>query len=373
MNSIYSPLLLCLRCRTLVLLALACGAVAIPSFAVAPAFLDALDRPARQSPNALNGPFPGIAASGANAIAVGARGAILVSQDAGSHWKQVASPVSSDLTTVRFASERVAWAVGHDGVVLRSDDAGLTWNRVLDGRTLLELMTRHYQVLASTGKPEMEKLVVEVERAAAMSATPGVLPYPFLDIWFGNDGEGFIVGAFGFLLHTLDAGKSWEPWLERADNERRMHLYSVEQGADGAIYLAGEQGLLRRLNRRAGRFEPVETPYKGTYFGLKAAGQDLVAYGLRGKAFLSPDAGKTWKPVPLGVESSVVSVLTPQPGRLVFVMQSGHVLESRDGGVSVVGLNTPRGGEVLDAALAANNQLAMARINGVTAMQLPRH
>lgn len=339
--------------------------------AAVPAVVDTLDRPARQSSKVLQAPFSGIASSGAKAIAVGARGAILVSRDAGASWTQVPSPVSTDLTTVRFASPNVAWAVGHDAILLRSDDAGMTWNRVLDGRSVLDLMTKHYQNLAGNGKPELEKLVVEVERAGGQSATPGVLPYPFLDVWFGNDGEGFIAGGFGFLLHTMDNGKTWEPWIERADNDRRMHIYALEQTQDGNVYLAGEQGLVRRLDRKTKQFVALDTPYKGTFFGLKATDSGLIAYGLRGNAYLTGDMGQTWKPIPLAVDSTVVGVVEPGPDRLVFVTQGGHILESTDGGNSVTDLRVPRGGELLGAALAIGNRLALAKINGVTSLQLP--
>ena len=356
--------------RTAVVLAAAVSTIAIASRPIAPAELDTLDRPARQSAKALNGPFSGIAASGPNAIAVGVRGTILVLQDAGTTWKQVSVPVSADLTTVRYVKGDVVWALGHDAVALRSNDGGQTWNRVLDGCSLFDLMTRHYRALVASGNADAERLLVEVQRAAAQSATPGVLSYPFLDIWIGNDGEGFLVGAFGLLLHTADGGETWEPWLERANNDRRMHLYALEQAADGTVYLAGEQGLVRRYDRKAGRFVAVDTPYTGTYFGLKAAGTNLIAYGLRGNAFISSDEGKNWKAVPLGSESTIVAVLAPQPDRLDFVTQGGQVFESKDGGASVTDLGVPRGGDVLAAALIDTDRLALARTNGVTAVQL---
>lgn len=357
--------------RMATLLAAASCAIATASLAVAPTVRDALDRPAKLTAKALNVPFSGVATSGMNAIAVGVRGTIALSRDAGASWKQANVPVGSDLTTVRYAKGNIAWAIGHDAVVLRSDDGGQTWNRVLDGRSLLDLMTRHYSAMVAAGNAEAERLVVEVERAAAQSATPGVLPYPFLDIWIGDDGEGFLAGAFGLLLHTADGGKSWEPWLERADNGRRMHLYALDQAPDGTVYLAGEQGLVRRYDRPAARFVPVETPYGGTYFGLKATNTHLIAYGLRGNALISGDAGKNWKAAPLGSDSTVVAVLESEPNRLVFVTQNGQVLESRDGGASVTDLHITGRGEVLGAALVGTNRLALAKINGVAAVQLP--
>ena len=260
---------------------------------------------------------------------VGAHGTILLSEDAGATWKQAAVPVAADLTTVRFTGPGVAWALGHDGVALRSVDRGATWSKVLDGRTLLALLNNHYRGLAARGDAGAVAVLDEVKRAAAQSATPDVLSYPFLDISIDAGGEGFLAGAFGLLLHTRDGGKSWEPWLERADNDRRMHLYALERAPDGVFYLAGEQGLLRRYDRAAGRFAKLESPYTGTFFGLKAGDAGLAAFGLRGSAFVSADGGTSWKQVALGTEATVVDAVACAPGEMAFVTQDGRVLLGR--------------------------------------------
>lgn len=341
------------------------------SLAVVPAAQDVLDVPAKQSPLALRTPITGIATKGNNALAVGPRGTVLLSQDAGQHWKQVTVPVSADLTTVRFAGGNTAWAIGHDAVVLRSDDGGESWVVVLDGRKLFTRLEQHYSRLTDDGNKDAERILGELDRAAAQSATPGVLSYPFLDIWMGEGGEGFLAGAFGVLLRTGDGGKTWEPWIERTDNNSRMHLYALEQGPEGVLYLAGEQGLVMRYDREMTRFTAIEMPYNGTFFGLKAAGANLIAYGLRGNAFVSADGARTWKPLALGSEASVVSTLADSTGRLIFVTQAGEVLVSKDDGKHVTELSITPGGEVLSAAMVAPEWLALGRPNGVSVVRLP--
>lgn len=362
------------RVRVRVLAMLLCGAAA-SGFALEPtaAGRDVLDTAARQSVLAAQGPLSGIAARGDRALAVGPRGTVLLSHDTGKSWRQVAVPVGADLATVRFAPDGTAWAVGHDAVVLRSGDGGETWVRVLDGRSVYALMSRHYGALAERSDETAAQVLDEMEQAAAQSATPGVLPYPFLDISIDGKGEGFLAGAFGLLLRTNDGGKTWEPWIERAENDRRMHLYAIERGADGAVYLAGEQGLLRRYDREAGRFVALETPYGGTWFGLLAAGPQLIAHGLRGNVWISGDEGQSWTALALGSDATVVAALAPTPQRLVFVTQKGEVLVSEDGGNSVTALPIPRGAEVLAAALIGAGQLALTRVNGVLVVPLPSH
>jgi photosystem II stability/assembly factor-like uncharacterized protein len=165
-------------------------------------------------------------------------------------------------------------------------------------------------------------------------------------------------------------GKTWEPILEKAANDRRMHLYAIEQGADGSIYLAGEQGLLRRYDRAAGRFTELASPYAGTFFGLKANGTALVAYGLRGNAFVSEDNAATWKPLALGGTATVVAAVPAGPGQFAFVTQAGQVVLADSGG-KTSGVATRTRGEVFDAALSAPGQLALAGIGGVTLQPMP--
>jgi len=112
-------------------------------------YVDVLDLPARLSALAINSPLSGMARAGGRVIAVGQRGHILFSDDAGRHWLQAAVPVSADLTAVNFPTTTQGWAVGNDGVVLHSNDAGATWQKQLDGRQIGALLVKHYTALAS--------------------------------------------------------------------------------------------------------------------------------------------------------------------------------------------------------------------------------
>ncbi len=329
--------------------------------AVRQALPDLLDTAVAPAAQVAPGPAPrrpvmGIARQGQRVLSVGGRGLILLSDDGAATWRQVASPVSTDLVTVRFSSPTTAWAVGHDAVILRSDDAGLSWQRVLDGRGLLKLMRAAYP---AESQPELAR---EVEAAIAQSATPDVWPAPLLDIRFADAQRGYAVGAFGLLLQTVDGGRTWAPWLEHADNERRYHLYALGGDAHGT-YIAGEQGLLLRLDAAGQRFERVTTPYEGTYFGVDVFGPDLLVYGLRGNAYLSSDAGSSWHKLETATDANVVAALQTQRG-LLLVSQAGDVLLVDTKLRTARGLQSPNGPEVLGAVAADERRVAVARLNG---------
>src|SRR5262249_28124902 len=83
--------------------------------AMAGGFVDVLDSPAPMSPIAARAALQSVVPAGDRLVAVGQRGVVLVSNDAGATWKQSPVPVASDLTSVFFVDEEHGWAVGHDG------------------------------------------------------------------------------------------------------------------------------------------------------------------------------------------------------------------------------------------------------------------
>lgn len=351
-------------------LVVAMAAVMAAGPATPPAPLqDVLDTPSAPSARAQRTMVSSLARRGDRLVGVGPRGLVLLSVDGGGSWKQVPAPVSADLVSVKFAAGDTVWAVGHDAVALRSVDAGATWERVLDGRSVLKLLRSTYGSAAQAGDARAKGMLDEFDRAMEQSATPGVLPAPFLDVWFGANGEGYLVGAFGLILRTADHGKTWAPWIEHVDNDSRFHLYGVSGTAE-RLYVAGEQGLLLRLDRQQGRFVKVDTPYKGTYFGVDVQPGRLLAYGLRGNVYLSRNDGQQWDKVDTGIDAHIVAAVNAGDDRLLLVSQAGHVLALKPGSLKVQPLQVPFTSEVLSAVAAGSKGLVFGQINGIRVVEL---
>lgn len=325
---------------------------------------DPLDVATQPSDYALKGVVSGIARQGERLIAVGPRGLILVSTDAAATWKQVASPIATDLVSVKFQDANTAWAVGHDAVALRTPDGGVTWQKVLDGRSVFTLLRETYTTRAKAGDKAADTLLAELDRSMGQSATPDAMPSPFLDVWFANALEGYLVGAFGLVLRTLDGGKQWESIVDQLDNDRRFHLYAVT-GNETQRFIAGEQGLLLQLDAVSKRFVKVETPYAGTFFGIDLRGQALLVYGLRGNAYVRPSPAEAWIKIDTGTEAHIVSAIHLADDQLVLVSQSGQLLQVSSDFRSSKGLKNPVSGEVLGAVASGPKSIALARLSGV--------
>lgn len=234
-------------------------------------------------------------AVGERLVAVGERGHILLSTDSGRSWQQSPVPTRVTLTSVFFSNDRNGWAAGHDATILRTRDGGLTWQVV-------------------HADPELDA--------------------PVLDLWFRDADHGLAVGAYGLLLETTDGGNSWQQRPLTIDNPSDavdstgsdLHLNNLRATPDGQLFLAGERGNLLRSDNGQ-RWSTVAFPYEGSLFGtLPLDGGLLLAYGLRGHLFVSPDAGRRWRAVATGTEATLNDAVRLRDGRVVVVGLAGTVL-----------------------------------------------
>ncbi len=296
--------------------------------AIAGEFKDVLETPATSSRLAAKTLLNAVTQAGARLIAVGWRGHIVFSDDRGQTWSQATVPVSSDLVAVHFPSPQLGWAVGHNGVVLHSADGGSSWTKQLDGRAAAKIMLDAFAGLRPGPEGGGEDLLQEARRLAEEGPDK-----PFLDVWFDDDRNGFVVGTFNLVFHTADGGRSWESWYDRTENPRRLHLYAVRR-IGGDLLVAGEQGLLLKLNEKERRFEALDTPLRSTLFGITGKPGVIVVFGMGGHALRSLDGGRRWGEVATRVAVGLTGATVTDDGGIVLVSQEGHVLISSDDGAS---------------------------------------
>ncbi|WP_231874501.1 YCF48-related protein [Azoarcus sp. KH32C] len=289
--------------------------------AAAADFVDPLDAPSVPSALAAGSLITGLSHAGERVVAVGQRGHVLVSGDGGKTWAQAQVPVKSDLVAVSFPTPLRGWAVGHDGVVLATSDGGANWVRQFDGRSAARAMADHYANASA-------ELAQEAERFVADGPDK-----PFLDVWFENETTGYIVGAFNLIFRTEDGGKTWVPWFDRTENPRRLHLHAV-RGFGKDVFIVGEQGLVLKLDRDAGRFRAVQTPYNGSYFGITGKDKSLIVFGLRGNTYRSVDGGVHWAKIETNTGGAITAADVAPNGDIVLAGQDGTVFVSTDDGAS---------------------------------------
>ena len=328
-------------------------------------FVHPVDEPALASALAARSPLLAAGRAGDRVVAVGTRGHIVYSDDNGVTWRQATVPVSVDLVAVSFPAPNVGWAVGHAGVVLATRDGGATWTKQLAGKQAAEIAVRYYKG-RSAPTPEEVRAVGQAEAQLARGGAQ-----PFLDVLFETETSGFVVGAFNTIFRTEDGGRTWVPWMDRTSNPEELHFYSV-RGRHGRVFLAGEQGKVWRLQPDAKKFVPVPAPYKGTFFGLVLADADtLLAFGMRGTVYRSPDHGATWQKVAVNSDAGITAGVALPDGRLALVDLGGSIHVSPDGGRTFVARRADRPMPCYGVAPGRKGTLIVAGAAGATVVSLP--
>jgi photosystem II stability/assembly factor-like uncharacterized protein len=208
-------------------------------------------RPAQMAPRAVTSLLLDVVKAGDRWVAAGQRGNILLSSDA-KQWQQVAVPVDSTLTRLRFLDAQRGWAVGYDGTVLVTTDGGQSWT---------------------------------------LSQFDATWAKPYFDIHFLDAEHGLLAGANGALLATADGGKTWNPVTTDA-LEDQPNLYNLVRLGDGSLLLTGERGFIAHSADRGASWRRLRSPYTGSFFGTVAVGEHgAVIFGLRGNAFHAADIG----------------------------------------------------------------------------------
>lgn len=270
-----------------------------------------------------------LAESGNRAIAVGERGAIVVSDDR-TNWRQIAEvPTRATLTAVASVGSKV-WAVGRDGVILASDDAGEHWK-------------------AQRRDPWMPS----TEASDGGSARHGA---PLLDVLFIDENHGFAIGAYSLFLETTDGGATWNErqilsaaapatasaaagsdgkWTFskeelKIEDESEPHFNALARTSDGSLLIAGERGSLLRSRDNGANWQRMKLPYDGSMFGaIGFEGQRAIVFGLRGHAFETDDLGDTWRELKTDTELSLLGGVKLPGGGVALVGANGIVLVRR--------------------------------------------
>lgn len=318
-----------------------------------------LERPALLSAKAERSVILDLARAGQRLVAVGERGIILLSDDNGESWRQVEVPVSVNLTAVQFVDAQQGWAVGHLGVVLHSSDGGETWSKQLDGIQAANLVLQAAQAGGDAA---------QIQQAEAMVADGP--DKPFLDLYFQDARVGYLVGAYNLILRTEDGGQTWQSWMQHLDNPQALNLYAIRAWR-GDLYIAGERGLLLRSSDGGEHFAALPSPYEGSFFGLLAAHDGLLAFGLRGNAWWSNDGGESWQALETGVESALAAALELSDGRLLLAGQGGELLIAQPGSRSAQSVPLRLAPGLASVVQAADGSLASGGLSGIAARQIP--
>ncbi|MEW8105228.1 MAG: YCF48-related protein [Candidatus Thiodiazotropha endolucinida] len=350
-----------------------------------------------------------ITITGKRLVAVGERGTVVYSDDNGTSWNQADVPVYSTLTSIDFASESLGIAVGHDGVVLRTQDAGQSWEKVFDGyRAMEQILVRNRLLLAEaeqnirefnasksademlSDKPLNEHVAesdAEIEKLEEWLADAQYNleiietdiqhgpAWPFLDVFFANELEGWAVGAYGMVFRTNDSGLTWNSWGDRLPNQEGAHLNSVSVTGMGMLIIVGEGAFVARSND-GDSWERMETPYYGSYYDV-LTGTDsetqkdwVVIAGFKGNLYRSTDSGVNWDKLEVDSEKSLLAADKRDDGSIAVVGASGIVRYGSDIESNLMPIDSGSRASLSGVVIGPDDNLFVVGFGGVRRLSL---
>ena len=256
--------------------------------------------PAELTPYATQTASMAVTMAGKRLVAVGAQGMILLSDDAGRHFRQARGvPIAATLTAVSFPDPDHGWAVGNWGAILRTQDGGETWQ--------LQRSDLHADV-------------------------------PLFGVYFKNAKEGWATGLWSLLLTTNDGGASWrviKPPAEHGADRTGLNFYAIFPAGPDTLLIPAEQGKVVQSTDGGASWKTIDTGYTGSFWsGLALHSGAILLGGLRGSIYRSSDGGITWRRIPSTGRSSVTGFVQLADGSITASALDGVMLSSTDDGLT---------------------------------------
>jgi photosystem II stability/assembly factor-like uncharacterized protein len=289
---------------------------------------------------------------------VGYGGKILETKDGGRSWQQHASGTSNALYKVRFVDDKNGWIVGQSGTILHTEDGGQTWEKQ-DGGTekylfsLAALSPEHLFAVGEQatlletkdGGKSWEERQHKPAGATLTEEEKMLLQDPaFYDVQFIDAQNGYVVGEFGHILKTADAGVTW------AEVQNSLVTGEILSALDlptfyGVYFIDGQNGIATGLSGHIARtsdggnqwfFDDMAPGHESTPFftGQIFADGSGWAVGAAGDVIRKKGTGETWERADIGtrLHSWLRKVTFVDEKHGWIVGGFGTILYTRDGG-----------------------------------------
>jgi photosystem II stability/assembly factor-like uncharacterized protein len=270
-----------------------------------------------------------------NKVAVGKFGLILLTRDGGKTWKAQPSETRAALSAISFADHEYGYVVGSGGIVLASSDGGSSWKPRNSG-TKDQLLGVHalnskkaYAVGAfgtliatSDGGVTWQRQELSWEKLIPSILKESGLLEPNLNaVQFVNEKLGWIVGEFGLVLQTRDAG---ETWAAQNYGVNLPQLFAVFFRDEQTGWAVGQLGTLMRTVDGGKHWARVVVETDGNLNGISMDGDRGIIVG-DGVVLASDDGGLNWRKLPSAPEDRWLTGVAIKSRKAIAVGQAGTI------------------------------------------------
>jgi photosystem II stability/assembly factor-like uncharacterized protein len=248
------------------------------------------------------------------------------------HWKDVTAGTREDLRQVTFAmgQRKQIFLLSSEGKVLREEIGSAqfveyVFPQEINCRKILLFDNSQGFFLEKQDNLWYSKDVDEHLRKIDLSKHGS----RFYDISFADDQHGWIVGAGGLMLETVDGGMTWEKGfiVSRAD------LWQVAFATDQIGWIISLQGEVWHTTDGGKRWEEVPLPEKTVLTDMELLGKaGLAITTAEGAYWYSTNHGKSWAKRMIDFESRLIKVAMQNDKEGIILTDSRKYYYTRNGG-----------------------------------------
>ncbi|RJP80437.1 MAG: T9SS C-terminal target domain-containing protein [Candidatus Zixiibacteriota bacterium] len=275
----------------------------------------------------------GIAALDAqHAVAVGATGTIIRTENGGQLWLPVPSGVTATLMGTFFVDANHGWACGSGGSILATTNGGETWSSQPSGVTQYLYYVHFVDTLNGWACGQNGFVLHTTNGGQSWLVQPTGSTMALWSIRFANNLVGWTVGQSGTILKTTNGGETWNPQISGTTT----YLQSVFCVGPDTVYAVGGNGTILRSYNGGETWLPCITGttnwFYQAFFTSATHGWAVARYGL---IMCTADAGENWSTqYNPGTSTLVLRGVSFTNGQIGWVSGTGGtVLYTDNGGV----------------------------------------
>ena len=234
-------------------------------------------------------------------ITAGYYGYLFNSEDGGQTWGEVSHGTKANFTNIFFTNTMTGYAVGWkflEPVIYKTINAGDTWT----------------------------KIPIDTTNVGRLSA-----------VCFSDESNGWTAGYWGQMLHTSDAGQTWNA----AGPVSGITYYALDLYTKKYIWAGGFQGKMVRSTDYGNTWQDISLPWPDydlleISFADSLNGYVRLGNGSDGMMFRTSDGGMTWNPIDfINEQTKKVRSMSFTDAETGFVCISGEGLaKTSDGGAT---------------------------------------
>jgi photosystem II stability/assembly factor-like uncharacterized protein len=230
-------------------------------------------------------------------------GCILHTGDGGKTWERQNTGTDYTLSSVFFIDSKLGWAVGEEGVIIHTKDGGKNWEKQKSPTRFFHMRVLFLTPTVGLIASEQTNILYTSDGGKNWEVRFKDQDFILKSLSFTDQTNGWAAGEYGFIYNTRDGGKTWQKQAGNfglsettGDVEGGNYVFDIVALDPQRAWGVGIDGYVIKTVDGGKSWQEVKTKAPKTSLFTIAAmdGKTLVIAGT-GFALASTDGGATWK------------------------------------------------------------------------------